>query len=175
MIGQMELRVSSAIEVAGLLSTGAISSLELMDWVIDRVHRHNSSFNAIVVSDFERARQSAADADKLRAKGDGRPLLGIPMTVKESFNVSGMSTTWWIPALRNYTAVSDSLAIERLKRAGAIVFGKTNVSMGLSDWQCSNPIYGTTRNPWDKSRTPGGSSGGGAAALAAGLTFLELG
>ena len=175
MIGQTELRVSSATEVAGLLSTRAISSLELMDWVIDRTHRHNPSFNAIVVSDFERARHLAAAADKLRAKGDDRPLLGIPMTVKESFDVSGLRTTWGIPALRNYTAVSDSLAIERLKLAGAIVFGKTNVSTGLSDWQCSNPIYGTTRNPWDKSRTPGGSSGGGAAALAAGLTFLELG
>ena len=98
------------------------------------------------------------------------------MTVKESFDVAGWPTTWGLRRVQGqHSRRSDALAVERLKRAGAIVFGKTNVPVLLADWQSFNPIYGTTNNPWDLLRTPGGSSGGSAAALAAGLTGLELG
>ncbi|MEO8718101.1 MAG: amidase, partial [Burkholderiales bacterium] len=119
------------------------------------------------------------DHRAIRAYGLGfvkpRPLHGLPMTVKESFDVAGWPTTWGMPENKGNVAKKDALAVERLKRAGAIVFGKSNVPVLLADWQSFNPIYGTTNNPWDLLRTPGGSSGGSAAALAAGLTGLELG
>ena len=110
-----------------------------------------------------------------RTKGKRGPLHGLPMTVKESFDVAGWPTTRGLTEFKDNIAREDSLAVQRLKRAGAIVFGKTNVPVLLADWQTFNPIYGTTNNPWDLLRTPGGSSGGSAAALAAGLTGLELG
>jgi amidase len=97
------------------------------------------------------------------------------MTVKEAFNVAGLPTTWGFEAKRDNRPERDALAVERLKAAGAVAFGKTNVPVFLADWQSFNPVYGTTNNPWDLARTPGGSSGGSAAALAAGLTGLELG
>jgi amidase len=97
------------------------------------------------------------------------------MTVKESFNVSGLRTTWGLPAFRDWTPPSESLAIRRLKAAGAVIHGKTNLSAGCADWQCENSLFGRTNNPWDLSRTPGGSSGGSAAAIAAGFSLLELG
>jgi amidase len=114
-------------------------------------------------------------ADAALAQGDCRPLLGLPLTVKEAFNVEGLPTTWGIPGTGQPPAAEDAVLVRRLKEAGAIVIGKTNVAMQLADWQSSNPVYGTTNNPWDLARTPGGSSGGGAAALAAGYVSLEFG
>jgi amidase len=102
-------------------------------------------------------------------------LLGVPVTVKESFNVSGLNTTWGLPQLRGYKAVADSIVVQRLRNAGAVIVGKTNVSTALADWQCDNEVYGRTNNPWDPTRTPGGSSGGSAAAVAAGISFLDIG
>src|SRR5262249_13358156 len=133
--------------------------------------------NAIVVRDFDRAHEAAraADITRARAVAEGRPLLGLPISVKEAFDVEGLPTTWGLPGTQHARAARDALVVERLKAAGAIVIGKTNVPVMLSDWQTANPIYGVTNNPWDVSRTCGGSSGGGAAALAAGLTFLEYG
>jgi amidase len=109
------------------------------------------------------------------ARGERGPLLGLPMTVKESNNVAGLATTWGSPAFGAWTAETDAVAVQRLKAAGAIILGKTNVPPFLSDWQSTNPVYGRTRNPWDPSRSPGGSSGGSAAALASGMTPLEVG
>lgn len=169
------LRLPGVGDAIGLLRKREISAVELMRWTLSRVKRYDSSINSIVVRDFERAERAALAADLARANGDDRLLLGLPVTVKESFNVRGMRTTWGIPAFRDYLPSFDSLAVRRMELAGAIVFGKSNISTALSDWQCDNPIYGTTRNPWDMSRTAGGSSGGGAAALCAGLSFLELG
>src|SRR5256714_1021196 len=94
------------------------------------------------------------------AKGKGRPLLGLPMTVKEQFNIAGLPTTWGDPKLKDWKAEVDALAVQRLKAAGAIILGKTNVPINLRDWQSYNEVYGTTNNPWDLSRSPGGSSGG---------------
>jgi len=114
-------------------------------------------------------------ADAALARGDQRPLLGVPMTVKESFNAAGLPTTWGIPQARDFRANDDALILARARRAGAVLLGKTNVPIVLADWQSYNAIYGVTRNPWDLERTPGGSSGGSSAALAAGFAPLELG
>jgi amidase len=129
----------------------------------------------VVVRDFDRARRAAKAADAFLARGETGALLGLPMTVKEMFGIAGLPTTWGNPKFRVWTAPIDSLVITRLKTAGAVILGKTNVPFMLDDWQSYNEIYGTTKNPWDFSRTPGGSSGGAAAALAAGFVALELG
>jgi amidase len=171
----MNLSFQSAKKLAALVRRGDIGCLELLDHFIDRVERLDGRTNAVVVRDFDRARKRARALDR-RRKQDGKgPLLGVPMTVKESFDIAGLPTTWGIPELNDTIANKDALAVERLQAAGAVVFGKTNVPLWLADWQSYNATYGTTNNPWDLTRVPGGSSGGGAAALAAGLTALEVG
>jgi amidase len=163
----------SATRLAQALRAKKMSAVELFDLYAARVRQHNRALNAICVMDLDAGRKAARAAD--RAKGKKGPLHGVPMTVKESFNVAGWPTTWGQPEHKGNVAKTDALAVQRLKRAGAIVFGKTNVPVLLADWQSFNPVYGATNNPWDLLRTPGGSSGGSAAALAAGLTGLELG
>ena len=154
----------------------SIGCLELLELYLERVSRLNSRINAIVVLDEERARERARKADRAAArKAWWGPLHGVPMTVKESFDVEGLPTTWGNPDRTRNIARHHALPVHRLLGAGAVVFGKTNVPVGLADWQTFNPVYGTTNNPWDVSRVPGGSSGGAAAALAAGLTGLEIG
>jgi len=128
-----------------------------------------------VVRDFERARDGAAEADRALARGERRPLLGLPMTVKESYHMAGLPTTWGMPQFKGWNPQEDAVAVRRLKEAGAVILGKTNAPLLLADWQSYNDIYGTTNNPWDITRTPGGSSGGSAAALAAGFVALEIG
>lgn len=152
-----------------------VSATELAEQAIARIEHLDGKLNAVVVRDFERARLAAKEADAALARGDTRPLLGLPMTVKESFNVAGLPTTWSSPKADRKPVERDAVAIQRLKAAGAIILGKTNVPDMLSDWQCASPVYGVTNNPWDFTRTPGGSSGGAAAALAAGFVALELG
>jgi amidase len=117
----------------------------------------------VPVRDFARAREAAREADAALARGERRPLLGVPVTIKESYNVAGLPTTWGIPAAKDFIPREDALAVSRLKAAGAIVLGKTNVPRGLGDWQSYNDIYGTTNNPWDRTRSLGGSSGGSSA------------
>ncbi len=171
-----ELVFSSARSLAALVRRGRIGCLELLDHTIERVERLDPRLNAIVVRDFERARKRAKALDRKRAKDDGSgPLYGVPMTTKESYDVAGLPTTWGFEDRREHRAAASALAVQRLEAAGAIVFGKTNVPVGLGDWQSYNPIYGTTNNPWNLEHTPGGSSGGSAAALAAGLTGFEIG
>ena len=163
----------SATKLLAALRAKKIGALELFDLYAARVREHNRALNAICVMDLDAGRKAARAAD--RAKGRKGPLHGLPMTVKESFDLAGQPTTWGLEEYKGNVAQKDALAVERLKGAGAVVFGKTNVPVLLADWQSFNPIYGTTNNPWDLLRTPGGSSGGSAAALAAGLTGLELG
>ncbi len=165
----------SAKRLASLVRRGEVGCLELLDHFIARVERLDGRTNAVVVRDFERARKRARALDRRRKQGGTGKLFGVPMTVKESFNVAGLPTTWGIPDYKDAKAATNALAVERLLAAGAVVFGKSNVPLRLADWQSYNAIYGTTNNPWDLSRSPGGSSGGGAAALAAGLTGLEVG
>jgi amidase len=147
----------------------------LVDAAIARIEALDSKINAVVVRDFDRARSVADAADAALSRGEQSPLLGLPMTVKEQFNIAGLPTTWGYEKFRNWRPASDALVVQRLKAAGAIILGKTNVPAGLNDWQSYNDVYETTNNPWDLSRTPGGSSGGAAAALAAGFVPLELG
>lgn len=171
-----DIAFSSATALAAKLRSGKVSALELLDHYIARVEKHDGALNAVVVRDFERARKRAKAADRALRKGAAwGPLHGLPMTVKESFNVEGLKTTWGNPAFKDNVANYTSVAIERLQAAGAVVFGKTNVPLLLQDLQSYNVIYGTTRNPYDTTRTPGGSSGGGAAAVAAGLSAADFG
>lgn len=161
--------------VAEALATRQVSAVELCEAAIARIKARNPALNAVVVPDFDRARVQAKAADEALARGERRPLLGVPMTVKESHNVAGLPTTWGFEHARGWISPADSVGVARLKAAGAVILGKTNIPTSLADWQCANPIYGRTANPWDISRTPGGSSGGAAAALAAGMVSLEFG
>ncbi|MFI7404297.1 amidase [Streptomyces sp. NPDC049541] len=171
----MEWNFLTAEELSAALRAGEVTSVELTDEAIARIERDDKAVNAICVPDFDRARTAAHDADQARARGEDRPLLGIPVTVKESYNVAGLPTTWGIPPHRNYLPAEDAVQVSRLKAAGAVVLGKTNVPLLLQDVQSFNEIYGTTNNPWDHGRTPGGSSGGSAAALACGFGALSIG
>jgi amidase len=171
-----ELAFRSATALGAAIRTREIGCRELLEHYLGRVERHNPTLNAIIVTDFHRARRRADEADAALARGESwGPLHGLPMTVKESFDVVGMPTTWGLAELKANIPTANALAVDRLLAAGAVIFGKTNVPVLLADSQSYNPIYGTTNNPWDPSLTPGGSSGGAAAALAAGLTGLELG
>ncbi|MEU6083463.1 amidase [Streptomyces sp. NPDC047108] len=171
----MEWSFQTAEELAAALRASEVTSAELTDEAIDRIERDDKAINAICVPDFDRARAAARSADLARARGEDRPLLGIPVTVKESYNIAGLPTTWGMPLHRNYVPAEDAVQVARLKSAGAVVLGKTNVPLGLQDVQSFNEIYGTTNNPWDHGRTPGGSSGGSAAALASGFGALSIG
>ena len=151
------------------------SSRELLDLYLDRIARLNPSLNAVVTLDPDGARRAADAADAAVARNEVvGPLHGIPMTVKDTFDTAGMRTTCGVPAW-DRVPERDADAVRRLRDAGAIIFGKTNVPAMAADWQTFNSIFGVTNNPWDTSRSTGGSSGGAAAALAAGLTALELG
>jgi amidase len=165
----------TATDLVEALAARQISARELLDRTIARIDALDSKINAVVVRDFDRARAAADAADAALARGERRPLLGLPMTVKEQFNVAGLPTSWGYPRFKDWRPDADALAVQRLKAAGAIIIGKTNVPAGLTDWQSYNDVYGTTNNPWNPSLTPGGSSGGAAAALAAGFVPLELG
>jgi amidase len=173
----MEPAFLSARSLARLVRARKFGCLELLEYFIARVERHDPKLNAVVVRDYAAARKRARAMDRRLARGDSPnvPFLGVPMTVKESYDVEGLPTTRGLTSLRGHRAERHAIAVQRMLDAGANVFGKTNVPVHLSDWQTFNPLFGTTNNPWDVSRTPGGSSGGGAAALAAGLTGLEMG
>jgi amidase len=165
----------SALQIAAQLRRRELGAVECLEYFRERVERLNPALNAIVVFDWERAYESARRADQTLAQRQPcGPLHGVPMTIKESFDVAGLPTTWGDRTL-SYVAARDDLVVERLKAAGAVIFGKTNVPYRLLDFQSYNDIYGVTNNPWERTRTPGGSSGGAAAAQAAELTSLEVG
>src|SRR5262244_1607694 len=171
-----QLHFKSAVEIARLIREREVRATEALEHFLARVEKYNPKLNAVIWLDVGRARERAKAADAALAKGEvWGPLHGVPMTIKESYNVAGSPTTWGDPKLANNVTETSALAAERLEKAGAVLFGKTNVPLMLADWQSYNAIYGTTNNPWDVTRTPGGSSGGSAAALAAGLTGLEAG
>jgi amidase len=173
--GDYMLNYGTTKELVGALAAGKISALELTDHVIARIEAVDQKLNAVVARDFDRGRDAAKSADAALARGERRPLLGIPMVVKESFDVAGLPTTWGVPQFKNFVPQDDAVMVARVKAAGAVILGKTNVPYLLGDWQSYNDIYGTTNNPWDLGRTPGGSSGGSSAALAAGFGPLSLG
>lgn len=165
----------TAAELAAGLKRKAFSATELCDASIARIEALDEKINAVVVRDFERARTEARMADDAIAKDKAGALAGIPMTVKESFDLRGHPTTWGFEAHRDHRAREDAFPVQRAKAAGAVVLGKTNVPPALADWQSGNPLYGRTNNPHDLARSAGGSSGGSAAAIAMGFSALELG
>lgn len=165
----------SATELSAALAAKQVSAVELAQDAIGRIERHDGKINAICVRDFTRGLEAARAADAARARGETGALLGLPITVKESFNIAGLPTTWGFSPQKDFVPGEDALSISRVKAAGGVILGKTNVPVGLGDWQSYNEIYGTTNNPFDLGRTPGGSSGGSSAALAAGYGPLSLG
>ncbi len=174
-MAKSEWSFATATELSAALAAKKVSAMELARDAIGRIERHDGKINAICVRDFERGLDAARAADTGRARGETQPLLGIPLTVKESYNVAGLPTTWGFPAQKDFVPGEDALSISRVRAAGGVILGKTNVPVGLGDWQSYNDIYGTTNNPYDLGRTPGGSSGGSSAALAAGYGPLSLG
>lgn len=172
----MDIAFQSASELAAALRKKEVGSLELLDHYLERVDRLNPKINAVVTLDVERARRRAKEADDALARGEVLgPLHGLPMTIKDSFETEGIRTTSGSPMLAEYVPARDAVAVARLKAAGAVIFGKTNLPLFAADVQSYNEVFGTTNNPWDPGRIPGGSSGGAAAALSAGLAGFELG
>jgi amidase len=162
----------SALETAAAIRRGETTALQQCEAAIARIEARDGALNAVVVRDFDRARDQARAVD---AGPQDLPLLGVPMTVKESYNVAGLPTHWGFIEHRDFVATEDAELVSRLKRAGAVILGKTNVPVGLADLQSNNPIHGRTHNAIDPARSAGGSSGGGAVALASGMVALELG
>lgn len=166
----------TATEALAQLAARRIGAAELLDHHLARRAALDGGINAVVATDVDGARRAAREIDARRAAGETLPpLAGVTMTIKDSFEVVGMPATCGIPELAQHRPARDADAVARLRAAGAVIYGKTNCPLGVSDHQSYNPIYGITRNPWDPARTPGGSSGGSAAALAAGFSALELG
>ncbi|HEY6273076.1 MAG TPA: amidase [Terriglobales bacterium] len=171
-----DLDFATALRAAEAIRNKEVSSVELTRRVFERIDRYNPQLNAFVYQLREDALAQAAKADAAQAKSRSLGVFhGVPITVKESYGVTGHPCTWGYSALRDSRAPQNSDVVARLLAAGAVLVGATNVPVALSDWQSYNPIYGQTNNPWDVKRTPGGSSGGSAAALAAGLGYLSMG
>jgi len=168
--------VKSALATAAAIRSGQTTALAECEAAIARIEAGDGDINAVVVRDFDRARDQARAVDARVAAGDtAGALLGVPMTVKESFDVAGLASCWGFAEHADFVASEDAVAVQRLKAAGAVILGKTNVPVALADLQTNNPVYGRTRNPHNLDRVPGGSSGGAAAALAAGFVPIEMG
>src|SRR5580698_9652189 len=167
----------TAREMIADLDAKKISARELLDAHVARKDALHKTLNAVVTTDLERARRNADAIDQARAKGETLgPLAGIPMTIKDGYDVENMPATSGNPLYaKRDKACTDAVVVKAARDAGAVIWGKTNVPLMLGDFQSYNDIYGTTNNPYDVTRTPGGSSGGAAAALAAGITPLEIG
>ena len=173
---QSDLDFASALAAARAIRRGEVSSVELTTRMLERIERFNPQLNAIVILTQNEALARARAADEARARDEWwGPFHGVPCTVKDTFETAGVRTTAGAPFLSHHVPAKDAAVVARLRAAGAVILGKTNVPLMAGDWQSYNAIFGTTNNPWDVTRTPGGSTGGGAAALAAGLTYLSVG
>jgi amidase len=166
----------TAGDLARLIREGKASCTEILDAHLERVARYNPDLNAIVTLDEETARKRAREADLALANGVlWGPLHGVPVTIKDAYETAGLRTTSSYKPLENYIPVRDATVVARLRQAGAIIIGKTNMPMLALDVQSNSPVFGRANNPWDITRTPGGSTGGGAASVAAGMSTLEIG
>ncbi|MBU3914635.1 amidase, partial [bacterium] len=171
-----EWAFQSATDLANAIKNKKISSADLLEIYIERTNRLNPKINAIITTDFDTARKKAKKADKALEAGENwGPLHGLPITIKDNLEVIGMPCTAGSPDLKDYVPSRNADVVQALLDAGAIVFGKTNLPLFGNDFQTYNKIHGQTNNPWNVNRTPGGSSGGSAAAISAGLTALEIG
>jgi len=165
-----------ATRLAAAVRRRELGSEELLDHYLERIGRLNPAINAVVTLDEERARAEARTADRATvAGGPLPPLHGLPVTIKDALATAGLRSTGGATELAEHVPTVDAPVVASLRRAGAIVFGKTNLPRWSGDLQSFNALFGTTNNPWDLTRTPGGSSGGAAAAVAAGLTSFEIG
>jgi amidase len=162
-------------EISQALQSRKLSASELLQHTIARIEALDKRLNSIVARTFDLASDAAKAADAALARGERKPLLGIPVTLKEPFNLVGSPSTWGFPQFGDFMPTEDALVISRLKQAGAVIIGKTNIPVGLRDFQSYNYVYGMTCNRWDLGRSPGGSSGGSAASLAAGFEPLSIG
>jgi amidase len=170
------LTACSATELARRIRNRECSSIDVLEAHLDRIERANDAINAVVTLDAGQARARAEAADRALSEGRlGGPLHGVPVTAKDQFATAGLRTTYGLPHYADFVPDTDAPLVARLRRAGAVILGKTNLPTAAYDWQCQNPTFGRANNPWDRARTPGGSSGGTAAALAAGFTPLGLG
>lgn len=165
-------RISEQVAAVAAGETTAVAATEA---AIARIEAGDGDVNAVVVRDGERALAAAAEVDRRRDAGERPPLLGLPMTIKESIDVAGLPTTWGLAEAADFVPTADAVVVQRLKAAGAVIVGKTNVPPMLADHQSSNPVYGVTHNPHGPGQSPGGSSGGGAAAVASGFVVAEVG
>src|SRR5215208_3316455 len=166
----------TATRLARAIRNGRLSSVDATEAHLQRIARLNGPINALVVVDRDGALKAARAADRARAKKDRLgPLHGVPITIKEAFDVAGLHTTSSHPPLKDNVAGGDATLVARLRAAGAVILGKTNVPELCADFQTDSPLFGTTKNAWDARRTAGGSTGGGAVAVAARLSPLELG
>ena len=167
---------STTADLAGVIRARHLSAREVLDAHLTQIASHNPALNAVVTIDAERASERARQADDALTRGEiWGPLHGVPFTLKDAHATAGLRTTTGFPPLAHYVPQEDGTVAARLRAAGGILMGKTNVPVMLADFQTSNPIFGRTNNPWDTARTPGGSSGGAAAALASGMTPFEIG
>jgi len=172
----MDLVFSSTVDLAAAIAVRKISAVEALDAHLAQIDQYNAAVNAVISLDREGARKRAEKADAALARGAALgPLHGVPFTLKDTHETAGMKTTVGFPPFADYVARWDSPVVARLKAAGGVLMAKTNVATMLSDWQSNNPLFGRTSNPWNLSRTAGGSSGGAAAALCAGMTPFDVG
>ncbi len=171
-----DITLRSAADQAAAIHGGEISARELLAAVLDRYERFNPALNAVVVTRIEQAEARALAADEATARGESwGPLHGVPITIKEPWDWVGTPSTSGYQERVDWRPDRNCEVVDRLIDAGAVIYGKTNIPVGMADWQTFNPVYGTTNNPWDLARVPGGSSGGSAVALAAGMAALEVG
>ncbi len=176
-----DITLKSAVDQAAAVRAGDISARELLDATLARYERFNPTLNAVVFTNIDQARDRAGEADTATAHGESwGPLHGVPMTIKEAWDWIGSPSTSGFEHRTEWRPTANSIPVDRLLEAGAVIYGKTNLPVSMADWQTFNPVYGHTTNPWNPNDvpgglTPGGSSGGAASALAAGMTALELG
>ncbi|NVM46693.1 MAG: glutamyl-tRNA amidotransferase, partial [Candidatus Lokiarchaeota archaeon] len=175
-IERSNLDFISAIEAARAIRRGEVSSLDLTKNIFERIEKYNPNLNAVVTILKDDALNRARAADQAMAKGElWGPLHGVPCSIKDTIEIANVLTTAGSPELATHIPKKDAVVVERLLRAGAVIIGHTNVPLLAADLQSYNEIFGTTNNPWDHKLTPGGSTGGGAAAVAAGLSYLSIG
>ncbi|MEE9415665.1 MAG: amidase [Acidimicrobiales bacterium] len=171
-----DLGLASAVKLACLIADRTIGARELLDHYLERIGRLDDELNSVITFDIERAQQTAHDADAKTAAGaELGPLHGLPITVKDAIATKGIRSTGGAVELKDHIPTEDAPVVQRVKTAGANVFAKTNLPPWSGDIQTFNPMFGTTNNPWDISRTPGGSSGGASTAVAMGFTSFEMG
>jgi amidase len=166
----------TASQAVASLRAGQTTAVDVVEALLARIEKYNPAVNAIVTLDAAGARRRAQEADQASRRGEWwGPLHGLPITIKDSFETAGLRTVSGYPPFAQHVPQEDAPPVARLRQAGAILLGKTNLPTLASGIQTSNPVFGRTNNPWDLKRTPGGSSGGAAAAVSAGLSYLELG